>query len=280
MGKYADLMIETFNTKIENGATTDGPIRFTSRDLRTAVSNMDVDSVRQGDAIYYYNFRHTLPDELQEYGYKHVVSVGGDGQDGVYVFTKIPQQVNNTGDYDESILIEEDSLPDALEQYVSGDEQGSLTQVRQLNLMDDILDMKCYHLQSHLRTEIENQKMEVDEVYIGVDSDEHHAIIVEAKGEGEELNRSQLIRNTIGLRKSPDYPDSVITTGLKVDEEGIFYISTFNVGELSGDLTDLESEIEVLNVDLDIEKTWRFIFGASVDEEEMKKQATIDEVVE
>ena len=279
MGKYADLMIETFETKIQDGATTEGPIRFTSSDLREAVGNMDIDSVRMGDAIYYYNFRHELPDELQKHGYKHVVSIGGDGQDGVYVFTKIPQQIDNTEDYDESVLIEKDSLPEALAEYVSGDEQGSLTQVRELDIMDDILGMECYHLQSHLRTEIENQKMEVDEVYIGVDGDDTYAIIVEAKGEGEELNRSQLIRNTVGLRKSPDYPDNVITTGLKVDEEGIFYISRFNVGELDVDV-DSASEFDILNIDLDVEKTWRYMFGASVDEEDMKEQSKITEVLE
>ncbi len=279
MGKYADLMIETFETKLNNGATTDGPIRFTSDDLRNAVGNLDHDFTRLSDAVYYYNFRHELPDELQEYGYKHVVSIGGEGQDGVYVFTKIPQQIDNTDDHDESLLIEKDALPDALAEYVSGDEQGSLTQVRQLDLMEDILGLECYHLQSHLRTEIANQKMEIDEVYIGVDGNEHHAVIVEAKGQDEELNRSQLIRNTIGLRNSPDYPNSVITTGLKVDEEGIFYISRFSVGEISGG-ADLESEFEVLNVDLEIEETWRYIFGASVEDEETREQATVDEVID
>lgn len=279
MGKYADLMIETFKTKIENGADTEGPIRFTSNDLRTAVGNMDTDFARLSDAVYYYNFRHELPEELQEHGYKHVVSIGGEGQDGVYVFTKIPQQIDNTGEFHESILIEKDSLPDALAEYVSGDEQGSLTQVRELNLMDDILGMDCYHLQSHLRTEIDNQKMEIDEVYIGVDGDDHYAVIVEAKGQDEELNRSQLIRNTIGLRDSPDYPDTVITAGLKVDEEGIFYISKFEVGELNVDV-DSASEFDILNIDLDIDETWRYIFSESADEEDIKEQSKITEVLD
>lgn len=57
MGKYADLVIETFEKRLENGATTDGPIRFTSDDLRTAIGNTDHDFTRLSDVVYYYNNR-------------------------------------------------------------------------------------------------------------------------------------------------------------------------------------------------------------------------------
>lgn len=283
MGKYAELMIETFEMKLEDGATTDGPIRFTSNDLRTAIGNIDHDFTRLSDAVYYYNNRSSLPDELQEHGYKHVISIGGEGQDGVYVFTKVPQHIDNTEEYDETILIEEEALPAPIREYVSGDEQGSLTQVRQANVIDQITGLTCYHLQSHFRTEIENQKMEADELYIGVNEDgEHTAIILEAKGTDEELNRSQLIRNTVGLRNSPEHPDPVITMGLNVDEEGIFYVSNFDVGDVD-DETDLDDELDVLTIDIEVEKTWRCVFSGVVDddeEEELHEQAELTEIAD
>lgn len=280
MGKYAEVMIETFEIRLENGATKDGPIRFTSEDLRTAVGNTDHDFARLSDVIYYYNNRNSLPDEIQKHGYKHVISIGGEGGDGVYVFTKVPQHIDNTDEYDESILIEEEALAPPLREYVSGDEQGSLTQVRQANIMDELSGLTCYHLQSHFRTEIKNQKMEADELYIGVDGEGNHtAIILEAKGTHEELNRSQLIRNTVGLRNSPDFPDRVITMGLKVDKEGIFYVSNFDVGKIDQE-SDLDDELNVLTIDIEIEKTWRCVFGGVVDDEELRKQSKLTEIID
>jgi hypothetical protein len=67
-------------------------------------------------------------------------------------------------------------------------------------------------------------------------------------GEGETLNRNQLIRNTRGIENKRDYPNSVRTLAVKL-HEGVIYLFEFDVFE-----RDSEDRVET-------ERVWKYEFS-------------------
>lgn len=78
-----------------------------------------------------------------------------------------------------------DATPELISQYALDDEQALLAIVRYNRLIDIFLGLATYSLQNHLRTTVKGiGQIEIDELYIGLDSNGcHYAIPVQAKGE-------------------------------------------------------------------------------------------------
>lgn len=245
-GKYEAAILKVFENKREEGHTTDDAIPFESADIRSALDELGY-WTRISDLVYAYSYRSDLPEEIGEYGYKAVISIGKSGS-GDYYFTKNEQTIN-IPDPDETHFVDLDEVPDAVRKFTTANEQGSLTRARWLNLIDDFTGLDCYHLQGHMR---EGAKLEVDDFYIGVDTEgAFHAIIIEAKESHEELKRSQIVRNTRGTEERSEFPNSVVSLGLKTEEES-FYLIEFNV-EGHGEQATVEAA-----------KTWQYVFDDSV----------------
>ncbi|OFW14688.1 MAG: hypothetical protein A3F70_19205 [Acidobacteria bacterium RIFCSPLOWO2_12_FULL_67_14] len=87
-----------------------------------------------------------------------------------------------------------DATPEIIGKYAKNDEQAALALVRYNRLIDIFMGITVYSLQSHLKTEVKGMaQVEVDELYLGVDSGgRHYAIPVEAKSGNDVINGLQI----------------------------------------------------------------------------------------
>jgi hypothetical protein len=230
MGKYESVIQYVFERKAEEYGM-DAEIPFDRDDLETALNELDITVKNVPDIPYAYRSRRSLPEEIAEHGYNAVViDDTRTGADATYLFTKREQLIPVPDSVDETRTADLEGLPRPVRPYISRDEQGVLTQVRYAGLLDEFTELTCYHLQSHLRMRVNRREAELDDLYLGVDSDDtHHAIAIEAKGARETLNRNQLIRNTRGIEADETYPDSVRTLAVKLHDDGAFYLFEFEI---------------------------------------------------
>ena len=249
VSKYARVIEHVFEQQAAEYGTTDD-IPFHRDDLEAAMDALDISVANVPDIPYAYRSRRELPDALQEYGYTAVIlDDTREGEDPTYMFTKKEQLIPVPETADQVIETSMEQLPAAVRPYISKDEQGVLTQVRYADLIDEFTGLDCFHLVSHLRMRVSGREAELDDLYIGVDDDGvNHALAVEAKGEGETLNKNQLIRNTRGIKQKGQYPDSVRTLAVKLHKDGSFYLFEF----------DLEDNGQSTQVHID--RVHRYIF--------------------
>ena len=250
MAKYEPIIKWVFDHQAEEYGTEE-EIPFHRDHIEMAMEDLDISVGNVPDIPYAYRSRRPLPDEISQHGYTAVViDDKREGEDPTYMFTKTEQLIPVPEVVDETHQTSTAVLPDAVRQYIGKDEQGALTQVRYAGLLDDFTGLDTYHLQSHLRMRVRGREAELDDLYVGVDDDgDHVALAVEAKGEGETLNRNQLIRNTRGIEEKSNYPDSVRTLAVKLDEEGYFYLFEFEVFQ------DSEGEDKV-----ETDRVWKYDF--------------------
>jgi len=237
MGKYEDTIVYVFQNQLENGYDTDEEVPFDRDDIEQALDELDLTVKNVPDIPYAYRSRRSLPDSIEQHGYNAIIlddTIGG--ADATYLFTKREQLIHVPDEYDETHRTSLAELPEPVREYIGKDEQGVLTQVRYTGLVDDFTGLDAYHLQSHMRFRVNSREAELDDLYIGVDDEGNdHALAVEAKGVGETLNKNQLIRNTRGIEQKSQYPDSVRTLAVKLDEDGFFYLFEFDVHEVDGE---------------------------------------------
>ncbi|USZ71261.1 hypothetical protein [Natronosalvus halobius] len=238
MAKYEPVIRRVFEKKAEEFGTEE-EIPFRRSDIEDAMDELDISVGNVPDIPYAYRSRRPLPRDIAEYGYTAVIiDDTREGSDPTYMFTKQEQliPVPDDDEIDATFTTSAGDLPGPVQEYIGKDEQGALTQVRYAGLLDDFTGLETYHLQSHLRMRVKGREAELDDLYVGVDEeDNHHALAVEAKGAGETLNRNQLIRNTRGIEHKSDYPNSVETLAVKLDDNGHFYLFEFEVYQEDGD---------------------------------------------
>lgn len=253
-GKYQRTIERVFKKKIEElSEQVDDPyeedIPFHRDDLEQAIDELEISIGNVPDIPYAYRSRRELPASMRQHGYNAIViDDSRAGEDPTYLFTKKEQIIQIPDDVDTTRTIDQSALPEPVQQYIREDEQGVLTQIRYADLLDEFTDLDCYHLSSHVRFRVKGREAELDDLYIGLDEEgDHHAIAVEAKGKGEKLNRNQLIRNTRGLENKTQYPNSVTTLAVKLDEDGAIYILEFEVFQKDG------------NDRVSIDRIWKFV---------------------
>lgn len=90
-----------------------------------------------------------------------------------------------------------DSTPQIIARYAKKDEQAVLARIRYCRLVDIFLRMASYQLQSHMRTTMAHfngAQTELDEVYVGVDSNGTQFVIpIQAKAKDESVGVIQII---------------------------------------------------------------------------------------
>ena len=252
-GKYQQVIERVFDEKTNEFGTEDD-IPFHRDDIETAMDELGISVGNVPDIPYAYRSRRPLPEAIAQHGYSAVIiDDTRSGEDPTYLFTKRDQLVPVPEIVDETRTTSTNSLPKPVRPYIGKDEQGVLTQVRYAGLLDDFTGLDTYHLQSHLRMRVYGREAELDDLYIGVEEGSedaemvHYALAVEAKGDGETLNRNQLIRNTRGIENKRAYPDSVRTLAVKL-HEGDIHLFEFDVFERDG-----EDRVET-------ERVWKYEF--------------------
>lgn len=238
MSKYESVVQRVFDTvSTEHG--TEGDIPFHRDDLEEAIDDLGLTIGNVPDIPYAYRGRRSLPDSITRHGYEAIILDDTQpGEEPTYRFTTREQQIEipDAEQIDARRTISGSDLPDPVQEHLGTGEQAILTQLRYLGLIGEFTGCDCYHLQSHLRMRVNGREAELDDLYIGVTDDAPVAIAVEAKGDGESLNRNQLLRNTVGVQQQDRYPDTVRTLAVTVKDDA-FYLFEFSIDSEESELT-------------------------------------------
>lgn len=141
-----------------------------------------------GDVIYSVRYRIPLPKsvlETQPDGREWIIEGAGRAR---YRF----KLVRETRILPRAELVKisiPDATPEVIRAYALDDEQALLAIVRYNRLIDTFLGLTTYSLQNHLRTTVTGVgQIEIDELYIGLDTHGCHYIIpVQAKGGSDQI---------------------------------------------------------------------------------------------
>ncbi len=185
--RYRQLIDKIFFDRFAEGMTEIG---FERNDIRQAAATLGVplpDNL--GDVIYSFRFRTPLSDRMlatQPDGMAWRIELAGKSK---YRF-KLGREnriVPNTRLVKTDIP---DSTPDIIGAYALDDEQALLAIVRYNRLIDTFLSITAFSLQNHLRTTVRGMgQIEIDEVYVGVDTHGvHYVAPVQAKGGKDQIS--------------------------------------------------------------------------------------------
>ncbi|MEI4507083.1 endonuclease [Sphingopyxis sp. CCNWLW253] len=196
---YKSIILDIFQRFYNNGDTE---FEFHRDDIAVAVERTGVKSPKNpGDVIYAFRHRTALPKPIldtQPDGLYWLILGAGDAQ---YRFrlSRLSHLVPTPG-----LMIRKipDATPGIINQHALTQEQALLAKVRYNRLVDIFLGITAYSLQNHLRTKIVNYgQIEIDELYIGVDSNAAQYIVpVQAKGGNDKLGVIQTIQDVTFCR--------------------------------------------------------------------------------
>lgn len=179
--------------------------------VEVLASELDAAGAKHGvanhyDIVYYYRHRaKAIPPFLAQKcpaGHHWVIR---SVKKGTYQFEATPDThqasfLPRTDMVETKVL---NATPEIIAKWAKGDEQAALAIVRYNRLIDVFTGITAYSLQNHLKTEAEGLGLvEVDELYLGVDSEgRHYAIPVEAKSKNESLSGLQMSQSMGLCRK-------------------------------------------------------------------------------
>jgi hypothetical protein len=141
-----------------------------------------------GDAVYSIRYRTPLPNSVvdsQPKGLEWIIEGAGKGK---YRFKLVPANRIRPRE-DMAWIAIPDATPEVIQLYKLDDEQALLAIVRYNRLIDVFLGLTTFSLQNHLRTTVKDVgQIEIDELYVGLDSDGcHYVIPVQAKGGKDQI---------------------------------------------------------------------------------------------
>lgn len=185
--RYRLLIDRIFFERFEPGASV---VAFRRTDIERAAAELGVALPKNlGDVIYSFRFRVPFSDRLlatQPEGMEWRIELAGGGlyrfvlglrnrivPNPSLVRTKVP-----------------DATPEIIAEYALGDEQALLAVVRYNRLIDVFLGVAACSLQNHLRTTVRGVgQIEIDELYVGIDSaGAHHVVPVQAKRGSDQVS--------------------------------------------------------------------------------------------
>lgn len=185
--RYNVIIEKIFFDNYKAGVTR---FEFQRDDIKDAANALNIvipDNV--GDLIYFFRFRKDLPDSIQAThpeGRSWRIELAGHG---VYRFV-----LGSANRIVPNPSFKRIKIPDATPELISGyaldDEQALLAVVRYNRLIDTFLGITTYSLQNHLRTTVKGMgQIEIDELYVGVDTHGcHYVIPVQAKGGNDKIS--------------------------------------------------------------------------------------------
>ncbi len=158
-------------------------IEFTKDEIAETASNLKKTIRNFPDVVYTYRARCELPKKILATGH-WIIKPAGKGK---YLFKKTerPQFIEiQEGLAPIEVL---NAVPEIVEKYSANDEQGLLSTIRYNRLVNIFTEITCFHLQSHMRTTIQNEgQIEIDDLYVGIDQEGKEYILpLEAKSPDE-----------------------------------------------------------------------------------------------
>ena len=192
---YDCVLVAVFSKHWRKGSKE---VHFTKDDLIDEAAHNGLRVKNIADILYTYRSRRPLPPELQRLG-NWVIAAKGAGK---YAFQSVTG--NSTIEIPSHLKIYPIpyAVPEIVAANLANDEQGLLTLVRYNRLLDVFTGLACFHLQSHVRTQVKGHgQIEVDELYVGVDKDGRGFVLpVEAKDAGELLGVDKVVSLTLFAR--------------------------------------------------------------------------------
>ncbi len=211
IGAYVAIIQDIFLKYFKEGMTE---FEFDREDIAESAARTNVKAPKNlGDVIYSFRYRRALPKAIldtQPEGLYWLILGAGDAK---YRFrlSRLCYIEPTRG-----LLVRKipDSTPEIITQYALNDEQALLAKVRYNRLIDIFLSVTAYSLQNHLRTKIPNYgQIEIDELYVGVDSQGAQYIIpVQAKGGNDKLGVIQTIQDVTFCQNQDRYAHCVPRT--------------------------------------------------------------------
>ena len=173
-------------------------VLFSKDDLIDEAARIGVRIKNLADVLYTYRSRRALPIELKRHGNWVIASRGA----GKYAFVIVSGESTVQIPRHLKVYPIPYAVPEIVANNVARDEQGLLTVVRYNRLLDVFTGLACFHLQSHVRTQIKGHgQVEVDDLYVGVDKDGQGFVLpVEAKDAGESLGVDKAVGLTLHAR--------------------------------------------------------------------------------
>ncbi|MDD2763901.1 MAG: hypothetical protein PHE83_08025 [Opitutaceae bacterium] len=190
--RYSQIVLAVFRTRWTRGAEQ---IFFTQDDLIAEAKKVGASVKNLPDVLYTFRDRQPLPAEILKTG-NWVIDARGPGQ---YALLKIEGPTKIELPSRPKVYDIPYAVPDIVAANLKHDEQGLLTMVRYNRLLDVFTGLACFHLQSHIRTQLPNYgQLEIDDLYLGVDkSGQGYVLPIEAKDSGDPLG----IHKPVGIAR-------------------------------------------------------------------------------
>ena len=254
MSKYDQIIEKVFFDNYKVGAKR---VPFVRDELAHASEKLGIPRIRNlGDIPYSYRFRKNLPANILNTlapGREWIITGSGIGR---YEFRiASPAKIQPSPNL-KRIKIP-DATPQILKKYAAGtDEQALLSKIRYNRLVDIFLGITCYSIQNHLRTTVDGiGQIEVDEIYIGVDSrGVHYSIPCQAKSPGDSFGIVQAMQD-MALSKTT-YPNTICRPLV------LQFLDDDNVAIAEVDVVEEDEEFRLLIVD---EKHYSLVEKSKID---------------
>jgi len=179
--RYTAIIENIFHDKYKENSTE---FTFNRDEITETAKMLGLEPPKNiGDLVYSFRYRSELPDTIKEKanaGFEWIIEGAGKA---IYRFKQV--KFSRILPRDDLISIKiPDATPEIIISNTLGDEQALLARLRYNRLIDLFLGIVAYSLQNHLRTTVKGRgQIEIDEIYIGVDSNGQQFVIpVQAKG--------------------------------------------------------------------------------------------------
>jgi hypothetical protein len=189
--RYTAIARKIFLDRYRGGAKD---VAFEREDIEKTATKLKIDLPKNlGDLIYAIRYRMAMPEEIvatQPKGMEWVIE--GTGR-ACYSFKLV--RINHIVPNGELVTVKiPDATPEIISAYALDDEQALLAKVRYNRLVDIFLGITSYSLQNHLRTAAKGiGQIEIDEIYVGVDS-RGRQYIIPVQGKGGQVDRLSVVQ--------------------------------------------------------------------------------------
>ena len=232
-GTYTTILLWVFKHGKKDPSS--GDLLFSQEDLRKAATQLRRKVRNFPDLTYNLRSRSPLPQEILDAGYT-TIAIRGRGQYALVVAEdKVEIPDRTTVD-----RIFTNKIPKAIRDLLRKDEQSILSAMRYMEVVQDFVGARAFHLQGHLRTTGGlGQQVEADDVWVAVQSNGRRVIIpIEAKGPNERIGRHQMMSTVDAvLKKIPNF--RVMPLAVQLEETGKLAIVQFSYKLISGKVANL-----------------------------------------
>jgi len=184
LSDYDKVIQELFFRKYNEAADPEiTELPFTTDEIISVAKEMGIVIKNVPDITYTYRSRRELPEKILAIC-NWILQPKGKSRFAFVRTARSPFIEIQEGLAPVEIL---NSLPEIVEKYTVFDEQGILSSIRYNRLVDIFTEITCFHLQSHVRTTIDEEgQIEIDDIYVGIDQEGNEYVLpFEAKSSDE-----------------------------------------------------------------------------------------------